>query len=117
MKLGILISPRTVRRYLGHSRGPLGVSNQRWSTFVRNHAQAIIACDFFTAVTAGFRLLYVFVVMDVGSRRLLHLNVTAQPTTDWTLQQFHEALTGDHPYGFVIHMTAIPFFQYAWIKS
>ncbi|HME73853.1 MAG TPA: hypothetical protein VKM54_28915, partial [Myxococcota bacterium] len=53
---------------------------QRWSTFLHNHAQAIIACDFLVAVTATFRLVYVLVVMHHGSRRLLHLNVTTHPT-------------------------------------
>ena len=41
--------------------------------------------------------------MEVGSRRILHHNVTAHPTTEWTLQQFREALPGDHAYRFVIH--------------
>jgi putative transposase len=64
LKLGIRVSPRTVRRYMPESTGPRsGVSSQRW-TFVRNHAQAILACDFFAAVTANFRLLYVFVIME-----------------------------------------------------
>ncbi|MEP7362056.1 MAG: integrase core domain-containing protein [Acidobacteriota bacterium] len=103
MKLGIRISPRTVRHYLRRPRGPRGTSSQLWSTFVRNHAQAIVACDFFTVVTTSFRVLYVFVAMEVGSRRLLHFNVTAHPTSDWTLQQFRETLPGDHPYRFVIH--------------
>jgi len=70
---------------------------------VRNHAQAIVACDFFTLVTASFRVLYVFLAMEVGSRRLLHINVTEHPTAQWTLQQFRETLPGDHPYRFVIH--------------
>ena len=46
-------------------------------TFVRNHAQVILACDFFVVVTAKFQLLYVFVIMEVGSRRIAHFNVTA----------------------------------------
>jgi hypothetical protein len=51
VKLGIRVSPRTVRKYMpvrppGHSRG-----DQRWSTFLKNHAKAILACDFFVAVT------------------------------------------------------------------
>ena len=103
LKLGIQISPRTVRRYLRHLRGPRGASSQRWSTFIRNHAQAIVACDFFTVVTANFRVLYVFVAMEVGSRRLLHANVTAHPTAEWTLQQFRETLPGGHSYRFVLH--------------
>ena len=87
LKLGIRVSPRTVRKYMpkrptGHRRG-----DQRWATFLRNHAKAIVAGDFFVAVTATFRLLYVFVLIHHGSRRLLHFNVTAHPTAASTLQQ------------------------------
>ena len=57
-------------------------------TFVRNRVQGILACDFFVAVTASFRALYVFVIMEVGTRRIAQFNVTAHPTADWTLQQF-----------------------------
>jgi transposase InsO family protein len=62
-----------------------------------------VAADFLVAITAGFRMLYVFVVMEVGSRRLLHCKVTAHPTAGWTLQQFREAIPSDHGYGFLIH--------------
>jgi hypothetical protein len=55
-------------------------------TFVRNHAKGIVACDFFVVVTATFRVHYVFVVLEVGTRRIVHHNVTAHPTADWTLQ-------------------------------
>jgi putative transposase len=72
-------------------------------TFVRNHAKAIVACDFFVVATVNFRTLYVFVVMQLGTRRILHHNVTDHPTAEWTLQQFREALPDDHPYRFVIH--------------
>jgi hypothetical protein len=54
-------------------------------------------------ITATFRTLYVFVVMEMGSRRILHYNVTAHPTAEWTMQQLREALPGDHPYRFLIH--------------
>jgi len=86
LKLGIQVSPRTVskdlpRRPRGGPRGDL-----RWSTFLRLHAPGIIACDFFVAVTATFRLLYVFVVIEHCSRRLIHCNVTAHPSAAWTLQ-------------------------------
>ncbi len=72
-------------------------------TFVRNHAQGILACDFFVAVTASFRVLYVSVIMEVGTRRTAHFNVTAHPTADWTLQQFGEVITREKPYRFLIH--------------
>jgi putative transposase len=104
MKLGIRVSARTVGKYL-NSGGPRREpdSKQRWLTFVRNHAKGIVACDFFVVVTASFRILYVFVIMELGTRRILHHNVTAHPTAEWTLQQFREALPGDHPYRFLIH--------------
>jgi transposase InsO family protein len=63
----------------------------------------IVACDFFAVVTATFRILYVFVVLELGSRRIAHDNVTAHPTAEWTLQQFREALLADHAYRFRIH--------------
>ncbi len=68
------------------------LGDQRWSTFLKNHAKAILACDFFVAVTATFRLLYVFVAIEHGTRRLAHINVTANPTADWTLQQLREVV-------------------------
>ena len=43
------------------------------------------------SVTASMRVLYVFVAMEIGSRRILHTNVTARPTAEWTLQQFASA--------------------------
>ena len=79
------------------------MSSQRWRTFVRNHATAIIACDFCVVVTATFRLLYVFVVMEHATRRILHCNVTAHPTAHWTLQQLREAIPVDHGYRFLMH--------------
>jgi putative transposase len=75
----------------------------RWSTFLRLHAQGIIACDFFVAVTATFRLLYVFVVIEHRSRRLIHCNVTAHPSAAWTLQQLREAVGYEDHYQFLIH--------------
>jgi putative transposase len=106
LKLGLRVSPRTVRTYMPKrfDRG-LGnrVPSQCWSTFVRNHAQAIVACDFCVVVTATFRLLYVFVIIEHASRRLLHVNVTAHPTAAWTLQQLREAIPVDHGYRFLLH--------------
>jgi len=106
LKLGLRVSPRTVRRYMPKrlDRGPgQRGQSQRWPTFVRNHAQAIVACDFCVVVTATFRLLYVFVVIEHASRRLLHVNVTAHPTAPWTLQQLRAAIPPDHTYRFLLH--------------
>ena len=56
LKLGIRVAPQTVRKYLD-SHKPRGTSGQRWQTFVRNHAKAMVACDFLVSVTASFRVL------------------------------------------------------------
>jgi putative transposase len=106
VKFGILVSPRTARVYWPQDSDPRGcrrTSSQHWRTLVRNHAKAMVAADFLVTITAGFRVLYVFVVMEVASRRILHCNVTAHPTAAWTLQQFREAIPSDHPYRFLIH--------------
>jgi transposase InsO family protein len=72
-------------------------SSQRWSTFARNHAHATLACDFFVTITATFRTLYVLVVLDVGTRRIVHWHVTEHPTAAWTVQQFRAIVPGDQP--------------------
>jgi len=104
VKLGIRVSPRTVRRYMPTRRGPrAGTPSQRWSTFVRNHASAVLACDSFITITATFRVFYVSVVMEVGTRRIRHWNMTEHPTAEWTAQQFRMLISGDEPHRFLIH--------------
>ena len=77
LKLGLRVSPRTVRKYMpkhpDHGRGHR-VPSQRWRTFVHNHAQAMVACDFCVVVTATFRLLYVFVIVEHATRRIPRLH-------------------------------------------
>ena len=70
---------------------------------MRNDAKSVLTCDFFVAVTATFRLVYVFVVLDVGTRRIVHWNVTDHPTAGWTAQQFRMIISGDQPHRYVIH--------------
>ena len=103
LKTGIRLSPRTVGKYMPKRPPNRHPGAQRWSTFVRNHATALVACDFFTAVTARFQVLHVFVVLAVGSRRILHANVTANPTAEWTLQQLRQALPQQQHLGWLIH--------------
>jgi len=103
LKLGIQISPRIVGKYMpkrprGKPRG-----DQRWSTFVANHAKGIVACDFLTVVTVTFKFLYVFVIIEIETRKLLHTNVTDHPTAAWTQQQLREAIPSDHTYRYLIH--------------
>lgn len=72
-------------------------------TFVRNHAKTILACDFFVAVTVSFRILYVLVIIEIGTWRIVHFNVTDHPTSEWTLQQFREGVQGGTDMRFLIH--------------
>ena len=92
LKLGVLVDPRTVGKYMKQSGRPRPTAGQRWCTFVQNHADEIVACDFFTSITATFQVLYVFVAIEIGTRRLLHVNVTDHPTAEWTRQQFRAFL-------------------------
>jgi transposase InsO family protein len=94
----LLLKHQLPRCPQGRPRGDL-----RWATFLRLHAEGIIACDFAVAVTATFRLLYVFVVIEHRSRRLIHCNVTSHPSAAWTLQQLREAVGYEGRYKFLLH--------------
>ena len=95
LKLGIRVSKRTVQRYLPKKRSKTG---QKWATFLKNHAGEIWACDFTVVHDLLFRPLYVFVIIELQSRRLIHHAVTAHPTDAWAAQQLREATAwGKHP--------------------
>jgi putative transposase len=104
LKLGIEISEITVSRYMPNLPPPAG-SRQRWATFMRNHLHETLAVDFAVVPTATFGIVYVFFVFFVLSlerRRVLHFNVTHHPTADWTAQQVVEACPFDLPGRFLI---------------
>ncbi len=84
LKLGARISPRTVRKYLPKRRRGRLRGDLRWSTFLRNQATAILAGDFFVAVTATFRILIhdrdsIFARQMDDSIRALGLGVLRSP--------------------------------------
>lgn len=103
LKLGIRVSPRTVRAYWPTRDPRSHRRSQSWSIFVRNHARTLVACDFMVAVTARFHVIYIFVVMEIGSRRILCRSATPHPTAEWTIQRLREAIPSDHEYRFLIH--------------
>jgi hypothetical protein len=76
--------------------------DKTWRTFVRNHAKEVWACDFLTQYTALFSVVYVFVILEIGSRRIVHLNVTASPTLSWAKQQIREATAWDQTPRFLL---------------
>ena len=60
-----------------------------------NHVTQLVSIDFFTVPTLRFQVLYVFLVLAHDRRRVLHFNVTAHPTAEWTGQQLREAFPFD----------------------
>ena len=90
LKLGYKIDQATVSRLMPRKpRDPK--QGQSWKTFLNNHSDVIAAMDFFVVPTATFGLLYGFFVIEHGRRKILHFNVTANPTANWVIQQLREA--------------------------
>src|SRR5437867_10103558 len=69
--------------------------SQTWRTFLSNHVRDLVSLDFFTVPTAGFRVLFVLVVLAHHRRRVVHFNVTEHPTARWTAQQIVDAFPDD----------------------
>src|SRR5438094_6692767 len=65
--------------------------SQNWRTFLENHVKTMVSTDFFTVPTIRFQVLYVFLVLAHDRRRIVHVNVTAHPTAEWTAQQLRDA--------------------------
>jgi transposase InsO family protein len=68
---------------------------QKWATFLQNHAADIWACDFLQVTDLFFRSLFAFFIIELKSRKVIHVGVTRFPTDAWTAQQLREAT----PYG------------------
>jgi transposase InsO family protein len=88
LKLGIDIGETSVSKYMVRHRNP---PSQSWRTFLENHLKSTVSIDFFTVPTFRFQVLYVFLVLAHDRRRIVHFNVTAHPTAEWTAQQLREA--------------------------
>jgi transposase InsO family protein len=91
-KLGIDVAKSTVEKYRVH---PPRQPSPTWKSFLKNHAQDLVAIDFFVVPTLTFKLLYVLVILAHERQRVVHFNVTAQPTARWTAQQVVEAFPWD----------------------
>jgi transposase InsO family protein len=91
-KLGITVAKSTVEKYRPRVRKP---SAPTWRAFLNNHVADIVACDFFTVPTATFRVLFVFILLAHERRRIVHVNITAHPTAQWTAQQIVEVFPWD----------------------
>jgi transposase InsO family protein len=96
LKLNIHVAKWTIQKYMREVRPPH--AGQTWATFLHNHAHAIWAADFLPVTDLLFRPLYAFFVIELASRRVVHVGVTRHPTDAWVAQQLREATPfGDHP--------------------
>jgi transposase InsO family protein len=117
MKLGIRVSIATVSRYVPKAK-PDPTQQQRWTTFLRgpaklakrlrlrrprNHKDVIVGMDFFVVPTVRFRLLYVWFAIDHGRRRILHFNVTRNPSARWVIQQLRETFPDEQIHRYLIY--------------
>jgi transposase InsO family protein len=89
LNLGIRVSKRSIQKYIPADRHEK--SGQTWSTFLKNHFQDIWACDFTVVHDLLFRSIYIFVIMELHTRRVKHAGVTRNPTGQWVAQQLREA--------------------------
>ena len=100
-KLGFRVDKNTVARYMppgGRPRRP----SQTWMTFMRNHLGGTLAIDLFTVPTVTFDVLYVFVVLSLERRLILHANVTAHPHAAWAAQQVVEGVGENGAFTFLV---------------
>src|SRR5213076_1145035 len=88
LKLGIDVGQTSVAKYMARRRRP---PSQGRTTFLRNHADGIVAMDLFVVPTISFRLLYGLLILRHDRRRILWLAVTAHPTAEWIARQVSEA--------------------------
>ena len=92
-KLGHNVDKDTVAKYMPKpARRPRKPPSTTWRAFVRAHLAGTIAIDFLTVPTVTFNILYVFLVLALDRRRLLHVNVTSHPHAAWAAQQIVEAV-------------------------
>ena len=83
LKLSIHVSKRTIQKYMRavHTTRPHG---QTWRTFIHTHAQQLWACDFLPVTDLFFRSLFAFFIVELHSRKVIHVGVTRSPTDAWT---------------------------------
>ncbi len=90
LSLDIRVSKRTIQKYMKQVR-PKRASGQTWKTFLRNHTAEVWACDFLQVTDLFFRPLFAFFIIELKSRKVIHVNVTRSPTDPWVAQQLREA--------------------------
>src|SRR5438876_1869818 len=89
LKLGLRVSPSTIRRILltaGSGPAPRR-AGPSWRQFLRQQATSMLACDFFTVETISLRRFYVLFFIELENRRVHIAGCTTNPTGAWVTQQ------------------------------
>jgi putative transposase len=95
LKPGVHVAKRTIQKYRRAAQ-PAATPGPSWATFLKIHGQDIWVCDFVPVVTLFFQTVYAFVIIHLGSRRVVHLNTTCDQTDAWAAQQLREAAPVSH---------------------
>ncbi|MBF0212541.1 MAG: hypothetical protein HQM00_03130, partial [Magnetococcales bacterium] len=93
LTLSYQVAARSVAKYMVKPAKP---PSQTWKTFLENHANYLVAMDFFTVPTLFFTVFHVLILLDHERRRIIHFNITTNPTAAWVAQQSQ----GCFPLGF-----------------
>jgi transposase InsO family protein len=101
LKLGIVVSKRSIRRYRWRKPTPGG--SQRWRTFLSDQLKGIWAADLLVTHTITYRVLYVLFFIRHDRRELIHFNVTSSPTAAWVWQQLIEATPWGRQPKYLVH--------------
>ena len=101
-KLGYEVCDNTVAKYMIKSKDDDPSKRQRWLTFLKNHAKHIVGIDFVVVRTVFFNAIYVFVAISHDRRKILHFAVTANPHSQWAIQQLRETFAFNETAKYVI---------------
>jgi putative transposase len=98
--LGHEVAEATVAKYQPRHHKP---PSPTWRTFLNNHVGSLASMDFMVVPTATFRLLYVLIILIPARRRVVHFNVSSNPSSAWVSQQLREAFPFDTAPRYLIH--------------
>ena len=101
LKLEVDHSPSTIRRYMVER--PMSPGSSTWKQFLSSHADQILSIDFTTQPLWNYAVSYVFVVMTLDTREVIHVAVTSNPTLDWVKQQLREVTDWGKTLRFLMH--------------
>ncbi len=99
-KFGIEHSPSTIKNYMVKRKPSDG---QKWSSFLNNEADGIWCCDFMTHYSLFFKAMTIFVIMELGSRKIVSIGITRHPTLLWIEQEIKFAVGCNNGPKFLIH--------------